>query len=976
MRLLLLFIISGCFSPIMAMEFVPQGQAQEVIRTPHLRVIVPKGSSEQLKTLAQKADLIFARMAEDAAYEIKAPLWVLMSDVADRHNGFSMVIPNALVQVELRSASPETSINEYHQALSTLIHEFAHHITNDRDHGFRKVLRQIFGRVMPEDLLSIMLFYLSTPSHQTMPDFWDEGLAMWAESTYLLDDGIQGRAFDPITWARWRIAVANDRIPEIGEWRYITHRYPYGRNAYDWGLMYVRYLVSQGYNPWTMAQEQSKRWAFSFNKGIRKHTGKTHAILISEALESLTNEMTIQLESLKSGGAIEPKALLKDGLYRLPAWLDNKHLIVTHADAYNRPRLAEIQLSKSVLTRNGPGLLSNLRRVQEGKHQRPWLLYQTTQKASPFEQIKTWLGRTYASLALFDEDMKAHHIDGHFLAGDARWIDHETIALVAIERLELGAQQLVTGTIIPEKSLSLAGKHIIPTEDRPWFPSWRPQFDKQLAWVEQYEAGYRLVFATFSEQIQRTVVWDSENRLVYPVWSADGQTLYITSDESGVSNAYAITFSDEGIPERPIPVTNVLGAVRAAVPSPNNKQLALLVERSEGLNLAIIDASQRTDKSPITNTPWQAPQADLQERRLTLKGIEDVPTEIGAYNGLTEIRPLYWTPTTVPVPEGGFGAAGVFADPLHIHTIRAGAGVGTAGGPVGRVDYTWNGWLLSLGGAAWQTEQAYENLSLGGIEYERSDTIYGGEVRIGRGFADGHFDDHLYVAAGSEKIRGDYRQPGTTGEIRLRPRSSEYYVELHAGKAIGFNLPDGYGSGTGLAFQGVYRHSGFGGDVEGGSALGALRLSMDVIPELGQQAVLMTSLGWHDGTSSLRRSIPVGGNSAFLPRGYDNVMRRGRYFNGASFAWRTPLWRPFTSWGTSAAVHRQLILETFIDTGSVSDKGFFQDLSDNDKWYTSAGLAIHSSWLIWRVTLNPGIGAAYRFNDDSARAWLTLGFPW
>ena len=83
--------------------------------------------------------MIFARMAADAGYEISEPLWVLFSDTADRHNGFSMVVPQALVQVELRPAS-DTSIDEYLD-LTTLIHEFTHHITNDRDPGFRRVLR-------------------------------------------------------------------------------------------------------------------------------------------------------------------------------------------------------------------------------------------------------------------------------------------------------------------------------------------------------------------------------------------------------------------------------------------------------------------------------------------------------------------------------------------------------------------------------------------------------------------------------------------------------------------------------------------------------------------------------------------------------------------------------------------------------------------------------------------------------------------
>ena len=68
----------------------------------------------------------------------------------------------------------------------TIVHEFAHHLSNNRNPvGFRSVLERAFGRVLPFDALSAVLWYLSTPAHQTMPSFWQEGLAQWAETTYV-----------------------------------------------------------------------------------------------------------------------------------------------------------------------------------------------------------------------------------------------------------------------------------------------------------------------------------------------------------------------------------------------------------------------------------------------------------------------------------------------------------------------------------------------------------------------------------------------------------------------------------------------------------------------------------------------------------------------------------------------------------------------------------------------------------------------
>ena len=124
-------------------------------------------------------------MAQRAGYVITRPLRVLLSSNLDEHNGFSTVIPFPLVQVELAPARPRSGIFDGGDYLErTLTHEFAHHLSNDRNHGFRGVLESIFGRVLPSEPLSLLLFYLSTPAHITMPSFWHEGLAQWAETAY------------------------------------------------------------------------------------------------------------------------------------------------------------------------------------------------------------------------------------------------------------------------------------------------------------------------------------------------------------------------------------------------------------------------------------------------------------------------------------------------------------------------------------------------------------------------------------------------------------------------------------------------------------------------------------------------------------------------------------------------------------------------------------------------------------------------
>ncbi len=72
-----------------------------IIDTAHLRAFVPHDQAEALKPLVARADVIYQALARDAGYTISRRLYLLISDDFDDHNGFSTVVPYALVQVEL-----------------------------------------------------------------------------------------------------------------------------------------------------------------------------------------------------------------------------------------------------------------------------------------------------------------------------------------------------------------------------------------------------------------------------------------------------------------------------------------------------------------------------------------------------------------------------------------------------------------------------------------------------------------------------------------------------------------------------------------------------------------------------------------------------------------------------------------------------------------------------------------------------------
>jgi hypothetical protein len=216
-----------------------------VIDTPHLHALVPADQVELLRPKIQRADAIYAHLAADAGYTISKPLTLWVSDDAETHNGFSTTVPVPLFEIELAPSLPRSGIfsgeDEFER---TITHEFTHHISNDRVYGLQRVTGSIFGRVFPVDYLSLVVAYFTVPPHVTMPLFWHEGLAQWAETAYADPSSPwAGRGRDSLTHMMWRLDAAAGAIPEAGDWRATYVRWPYGNRVYLYGVAYTRWLA-------------------------------------------------------------------------------------------------------------------------------------------------------------------------------------------------------------------------------------------------------------------------------------------------------------------------------------------------------------------------------------------------------------------------------------------------------------------------------------------------------------------------------------------------------------------------------------------------------------------------------------------------------------------------------------------------------------------------------------------------------------
>ncbi|MFW5752869.1 MAG: hypothetical protein ACOCYV_02330, partial [Planctomycetota bacterium] len=446
-------------------------------------------------------------------------------------------------------------------------------------------------------------------------------------------------------------------------------------------------------------------------------------------------------------------------------------------------------------------------------------------------------------------------------------------------------------------------------------------------------------------------------------WSPDGRHLYVCSDISGVANAYRLDLQAE----EPVaqPLTHTLGGVLACVPSPDGRHLALLDHDADGPYIGFMD-------TPATPRAQPLPRLELAFPRAHTAAPPTAPapvTDPHPYRGLLELRPRYWTPTTSPVPAGGYGAAALISDPLLTHWVTLGAGVGpNEGEPVGLARWSYAGWHPHISAQVSRSELTYPHQLYIPGGYGRRDyteRVDAAELRVGYGFAGLERDWYAYLSGTVLD-----REPLTT-TTTVGPRDPFVGDEQRLGLTVGYDgrtsFADSFAPTDGLALRATYERSGFGGDLERDQILAGGRYTLPVWPSAGHQLVVGAQVGWSEGDEILQESFIIGGsNRTGYPRGYASEQDVGPYYFGYGVAYRLPLWRPFAGIGTSPLVNRQVVAEIFYEAARLSEDRILGDRGVwyHTRWYRSYGVMVNSQWEFDGALLAPGIGVVQQVDGD------------
>lgn len=941
----------------------------------HITAYVPKDAAARLRPLVRRLDQVFAFMCEEAGHVPEKKLVVNIVDEDDMFQGWASVIPRPVVELTLAPGYYGAFFAGGKRRIELVaIHEFAHILSIDMTFGVRTVFERIFGRVVPEDILGLATAYLTVPSQATMPRFWLEGVAQWAETRYSAPHTIWGgRGRDSYTHMIWRLDAEAGKIPEVEDWRSSYIHWPEGSRPYNYGLAYVRYLdgaYGDQHSIWEFARKQAGNWPFFFDRGPQPLIQKRHSALIEEARNSLIKEQKRIIRKLGTVPVTPVKRLTPaDHEFGAPAWTSDGRLFASsyrpyspnqryvYIDSAGEMESSGIQSLETAPSRRSPG---------------------GSIVTSTF--VKTVKGRYRSRITVMRPSGKVFHTGLRLIHPDlAEHVFGKDDAIAAIRFTGAGDQSLRLYRLMDQK---LHPETVIPAEGIPWDPVFRPRLNgppRELAWVETDQTASRIILTAIASPDRRETLLTVNGRILHPVFSADGQELYYCSDVSGVLNGYRLSLRSKNA--APVPVTHTIGGVIACVPSPDGEFLAIIDHDSGGPFISIVSnrRNPRLAALPEISNQWPAPAGEQHERppeyAFTPPPPAEHPPELlqTPYNGFKHLEFQYWTPTTAVTSTGGVGVQAAFGDPAGRHSIKAGAGAGPVESePVGQVLYRYSGWArtdLALTGYALESTYNDRIKTIWGADYDYTETLYGGGAGLIFDLSGIERMLSASIAAGAQD-----RSPAEESEEALQKRvfvSQQPFegVENYVQAGVYYNdtalYPASYAPEDGLRVFLEYRNSGrsLGGDLDRNRALGKAGYVLSVSPRLGYQIEGNAFAGWSDGEDILQGAFTIGGTAygnIEAPRGYIDTEASGPFLGGYSAACRFPVYRPFKGFSTTPFEFRQLVIEGFYEGGLISSDRPFGD----GRWFRSLGLEITCDLRFMDMPLRPGGWIATQLDGD------------
>lgn len=642
------------------------------LSSPHFLVHFHQGEEALAKRVVAIAEDVHTRLVPRMKSQPHERTNIVLIDALDDANGWATPFPYNLITLYITQPHGESifGAGNYDDWMRLLItHEYTHIVQLDMVKSFPEVLQNIFGNLYFPNMFQ--------------PVWLIEGLAVHEETE--LTGG--GRNRSPASDMVLRMAVLENDFPDISHAANYTEKFPDGQVPYLFGGGFTGFIAKK-YGREKLADlslEYSGRWwPFLVSGTARRTLGSNYSELWDEWKNELdvrydADRQKVLAQGLSASRALTPNGFNRGGYMNLAPAIspDGRRIAYAVTNADEHPAIHLMNMDGS----DDRKLLDNTTASAQSISWRP------DGKGFYFTRIeRVRNANLYNDIYFYDlERRKETRLTRHLRARDPAPSPDGASLVFVVNRL--GKTRLATMALLPERTAHAGDINWLTDESYHQFET--PRFSpdgRKIAVVVRQPDGYKDIWILDSrgnkiEELMHDRAIDGG-----AVWSADGSSIYFSSDRSGIFNLYVYDFNSKQISQ----VSNVLGGAFMPSVTPDGSAIVFANYSSRGFDIHVLD-----------NKPaaWKA--ADSYRDPYPVMHYDEKAVSAGqsSYNPLPTLYPHLWLPnfgySSYSGTLGGLFTFGMDAVMRHNYTLSA------LYGPSKQrtwydFNYIYDGWFPSL----------------------------------------------------------------------------------------------------------------------------------------------------------------------------------------------------------------------------------------------------------------------------------------
>lgn len=632
---------------------------------------------------------------------------IVLSDNTDSANGSANAIPYNHINLFATAPDALSPLADHDDWLNELIiHEYVHVLHLDTIHGVPALVNKVLGKVWPPNSIQ--------------PRWFVEGLAVVQESDHTAGGRLRSTTFDMYL----RMDALEGQFLRLDQISNGVNRWPYGNVWYLYGSNFLEFVADR--HGRHVLKDMSHDYGgnivpYSLNRTAKRATGETFDEMY-EAFEKQKRDEALALKKkVMAEGWVVGQPLTSGGHGSGSAeFVDDGSLLFYESDGeeVSQVRRMWFEPAPDVMRARGEWLKLTKREK----------VVRTSGNASLAAAGSTWL--------LSDNDQ---HRDMYFFRdlfalseeGERTRLtygmraDHPTLSRDG-RRVAFTINGASTSHLAIADVDDIEDTHRILVRSGRFEQIYSPRFspdDRTIAFSRWQHGGYRDIWLVDVETGALTRITHDRALDTAPCFSPDGETLYFSSDRSGVANIYAHELASG----RTRKLTNVLGGAYEPTVSPDGKILVYSGYRSRGFDLYALDLTRPPRFESTDGIPAYEDTRPEPAEAITL----DVSSE--AYSPWETTLPRAYE---LELTEDGFGPQlGVLfngGDIAGHHTYSGRIGVGLVrGNPQANLGFSQNRSLIPFSLSGFYAEGPRGGLEVAGELREWVQRAMGGTFALG-----------------------------------------------------------------------------------------------------------------------------------------------------------------------------------------------------------------------------------------------------